>query len=80
MRDHCPVHKRDLRECHFQCLLDSFDGHVVYAWWPTPISCMGGWWRTGTAWLRPVLKRRCIGFPKWYYTELDAPLPATPED
>lgn len=70
MKDHCQVHRRDFGLCPFQCLLDSFDGHVVFAWLPTRLHNIGGWWVTGFAWLRPVLKRRAIGFPQWYYTEL----------
>lgn len=70
MRDHCHAHRRDFSECPFQCLLDSFDGHVVFAWLPTPLHIVGGWWLSGWAWLRPIRKRRAIGFPQWYYTEL----------
>lgn len=78
-KDICPRHNVDIKHCGYECLLAAFNGYEVTPWWPVKLHHLGGWYRNGSAWRRPVLLRRSIGFPSWYYTELDPP-PTPPND
>ena len=68
MRDNCPQHKRELEGCTPSCLFDAFAGYTVFAWWPVRLRSGAGAYAAGWAWWRPVIYRRSIGFPHWYYT------------
>lgn len=42
-------------------------GQRRFAWLPTRLRGPGGWFGDGWTWLRPVILRRHIGFPSYYY-------------
>lgn len=51
--------------------LPEIEGRRMFAWWPVPIHSRSGYWREGFAWLEPVIKRRRIGHPSYFFTRAE---------
>lgn len=48
-------------------LLAEIHGKPHFAWWPVRMRTANGLLPDGSAWLTWVVRKRCIGFPTYYY-------------
>ena len=63
----------DLLASEMRHILAEIGGREVFAWLPVRLVGPSGFFGRGWAWLRPVLRKRYIGFPSYFHTEIESP-------